>query len=76
MANTDIVQCAACHGRGSWKEPILDFGEGPEESCGYCQGTGRTTKMMNAWIMRWARDARYNPSAAAEAAHQAAMAAK
>ena len=52
MARTDLVQCQGCHGEGGYKEVILDDGSGPWEPCGYCKD-GRTTKMMNAWIMRW-----------------------
>ena len=52
MTRTDLVQCQGCHGEGGYKEVILDDGSGPWEPCGYCKN-GRTTKMMNAWIMRW-----------------------
>lgn len=74
MANTDVVQCAACHGEGGYRERVLEDGSGPWDSCGYCKGAGRTTKLMNAWLMRWARDPYYLPAETAYTAHQAAMA--
>ena len=59
MARTDLVQCQGCHGDGGRTEVILDDGTGPWEPCGYCTD-GRTTKMMNGWIMRWAGLAKKN----------------
>ena len=59
MARTDLVQCQGCHGDGGYKEVILDDGSGPWEPCGYCKD-GRTTKMMNAWIMRWSAQEKKN----------------
>lgn len=32
--------CWACRGEGRRKEPILDDGSGPIETCGYCDGEG------------------------------------
>ena len=77
MARTDIVQCQKCHGDGGHKEVVLDDGSGPWEDCGYCNGTGKTTKMMNAWIMRWSQIGGYLwcPSKADDLLHDHAMAA-
>ena len=54
MSKWSLVQCQNCHGEGGQKEVILDDGSGPMEYCGYCLGTGLTTRWMNCWIMRWA----------------------
>lgn len=37
--------CQDCGGMGGWTEPVLDFGEGPWMTCGWCQGTGK----LDAW---------------------------
>ena len=34
------VPCWICKGEGSWVEPVLDYGEGPEYTCGLCKGAG------------------------------------
>jgi len=73
MGRADFVQCQGCHGSGGYKDVILDDGTGPWEACGYCQGHGRTTKIMNAWVMRWARDSRWCPSDEAIGLHHQAM---
>ena len=73
MSRPDIVQCQGCHGAGGSVDRILDDGSGPWEPCGYCAGTGRTTKMMNAWIMRWAAVGHWTPSDADEDLHSATM---
>jgi hypothetical protein len=75
MARTDIVQCQACHGMRGGEDtgPMYPDDRGPWEPCGCCAETGRTTKMMNAWIMRWARHPSFNPSSYDQATHNAAM---
>lgn len=32
--------CPYCKGKGTWVEPALDDGSGPEYSCGFCNGEG------------------------------------
>lgn len=32
--------CWVCKAKGSWVEPVTDEGQGPTESCGYCDGHG------------------------------------
>lgn len=32
--------CWVCGGKGTWIEPVTDEGQGPLESCGYCEGEG------------------------------------
>lgn len=71
-----LVQCAECHGAGSLVWPLLEDGSGPSEVCGCCRGTGQTTRQMNCWLMRWKRDLSWNPSEAAQLAHDTAMEAK
>jgi DnaJ-class molecular chaperone len=34
-------QCPWCHGAGGYIEPVLDFGQGPWEPCGFCKGIGQ-----------------------------------
>ncbi len=73
MAKLDIVQCQGCHGYGGETDVTLADGTGPWEKCGYCQGTGQTTRMMNGWIMRWARHLSWVPSAMDEYTHSRVM---
>ena len=40
MARKPQLVCQECGGGGGWIEPVLDFGEGPWEQCGWCEGTG------------------------------------
>jgi len=63
-----LVQCAGCHGQGGAVDRV-DWWGGPFEPCGYCQGTGQTTRQMNCWIMRWKKNPAYNPSQESEANH-------
>ncbi len=35
-----IFPCWVCRGQGTWVEPVTDWGEGPTESCNYCDGQG------------------------------------
>lgn len=77
MARTDIVQCQACHGSGGFQDrgPQYPNDRGPFEPCGFCWETGRTTKLMNAWIMRWSQAPSFVPKEADHALHWEAMAA-
>ena len=73
---TDIVQCQSCHGEGGTYDSGWNMPEDVRlfEECGYCQGTGHTTKMMNAWIMRWSpRFPDWSPSEEDIKLHEAAM---
>lgn len=68
-----LVQCQGCHGRGGEKDVILEDGSGPWEPCGYCDSSGQTTRIMNAWIMRWANDPSFCPSKESEERHKRIM---
>ena len=47
-------QCPACQGAGGEIEPILDYGQGPWYTCGYCKGTGRIkNKKFFYQILGW-----------------------
>ena len=37
---TKRFPCPYCRGEGSWVEPVLDDGSGPEYNCGFCGGEG------------------------------------
>ena len=37
---TKSFPCWVCGGKGTWIEPVTDEGQGPRESCGYCEGEG------------------------------------
>ena len=37
------LSCMQCRGRGGETIPILDYGQGPWEACGWCEGTGLMT---------------------------------
>lgn len=47
------LACQECGGMGSFHEAILDYGEGPDYDCGFCEGTGYITPHMRAWWLRW-----------------------
>ena len=64
-----LVQCAGCHGEGGKVDVVLEDGSGPFDECGYCKGTGRTSRQMNYWIMRWRKDPDWIPSAESEKKH-------
>lgn len=40
MTEEKTYKCPACHGEGGKTIPILDYGEGPFEECGFCNGKG------------------------------------
>ena len=35
---TKKFPCPYCKGAGTWVEPVLNYGEGPEYTCGFCEG--------------------------------------
>lgn len=71
--NTDLVQCQGCHGFGGYGTYLLEDGTGPWDFCGFCHGKGRTTKLMNSWIMRWHKCPEYDPPEHLNEAHLTAM---
>ena len=42
-----------CGGMGNYIEPVLDYGEGPTFSCGFCEGTGYLTPYMRGQWLKW-----------------------
>ena len=56
--------CQECGGRGGRIEPVLDFGEGPFELCGWCKDGVITPKNRGIWLSnkydekrrKWYRD--------------------
>lgn len=50
------VSCQACRGRGGHVEPVLDFGEGPWEECGWCEGTGKVTRWVRGLWLRYRKN--------------------
>jgi hypothetical protein len=48
--------CQECGGRGGHIEPVLDWGQGPWEPCGWCEGTGKTTRWLRGL---WLTEKRY-----------------
>lgn len=47
--------CQECAGRGGAIEPVLDYGQGPWEPCGWCEGTGKVTRWLRG---QWLREKR------------------
>lgn len=45
--------CQECGGAGGEVDVILDDGTGPWEMCGYCEGTGLTTRWIRGEWLRW-----------------------
>lgn len=52
------LPCQDCKGEGGEIEPILDFGEGPFIECGWCLGTGKTTRWLRGQWLRYKREAK------------------
>jgi hypothetical protein len=52
------LPCQECHGMGGETVPILDYGVGPWESCGWCEGTGLVTKHIRGQWLKYKREAK------------------
>ena len=50
--------CQECGGDGGEIEPVLDYGQGPWISCGFCEGTGLVTRWMRGQWLRWKKEAK------------------
>jgi len=50
--------CQECGGMGGEVVPVLDYGQGPWEPCGFCEGTGKITSWWRGWWLRWKREAK------------------
>ena len=48
--------CQECGGEGGAIEPILDDGSGPWEECGWCAGTGKTTRWLRGQWLKYKRE--------------------
>ena len=46
------LTCMDCHGRGGETIPVLDYGQGPFEECGWCEGTGYMTPFHRGLWLR------------------------
>jgi hypothetical protein len=49
--------CQDCGGAGGEIEVVLDFGEGPWEECGWCEGTGLVTPFLRGMWLAYKRKA-------------------
>ena len=45
--------CQECGGAGGETDVILDDGTGPWDECGWCLGTGKTTRWLRGQWLRW-----------------------
>lgn len=52
IANSRLV-CQECGGAGGRTDPILDYGEGPWDECGFCEGTGKVTPYLRGLWLRY-----------------------
>jgi len=50
-----VLTCQACHGHGGRVEPVLDYGEGPWEPCGWCDNTGEISPENRGLWLTWKR---------------------
>jgi hypothetical protein len=57
------LPCQDCGGRGGYTEVICELG-GPFYVCGFCHGTGRTTRHLRGLWLRWKRSEKRLRSAA------------
>lgn len=48
--------CQECRGAGGETDVVLDFGQGPFVSCGFCEGTGYVTPWMRGRWLRWKKE--------------------
>ena len=49
------LPCQECRGRGGYEEVILE-GRGPWYDCGFCYGTGQTTRWLKGVWLRMMRE--------------------
>lgn len=45
--------CPECGGSGGYTEAVIDYGQGPFISCGWCDGTGEMTPEQRGEWLRW-----------------------
>lgn len=45
--------CQECGGGGGETVAVLDYGQGPFEECGFCEGTGLVTPWLRGLWLRW-----------------------
>ena len=50
------LTCQECGGLGGEVEPILEYGQGPWLSCGWCEGTGSVTRWGRGAWLRFRKD--------------------
>jgi hypothetical protein len=51
--------CQECRGAGGHVEPVLDWGEGPWEDCGWCEGTGLVSGYIRGvWLREKRKEAK------------------
>ena len=50
------LPCQDCGGAGGYKETIDPWLGGPWYECGFCYGTGKTTRWLRGQWLRWKRD--------------------
>lgn len=48
--------CQECRGAGGEVIPILDYGQGPFEQCGWCEGIGYVTPHLRGIWLRYQRE--------------------
>lgn len=49
--NENGLFCQDCRGMGGEHQPMLDDGTGPWDECGWCGGTGLTTRWLRGvWL--------------------------
>lgn len=51
----DGLDCQECGGAGGERYVLLDDGTGPWEPCGWCEGTGKVTRWMRGFWLRYMR---------------------
>lgn len=49
------LTCQECGGAGGEKVPILDYGEGLWEPCGWCEGTGLVSPWLRGQWLKYKR---------------------
>ena len=53
------LPCQACGGYGGEIDPVTDEGQGPWEECGFCLGTGKTSRWLRGqWLTMMRKEKR------------------
>ncbi len=50
------LPCQECGGEGGYVEAVIDYGRGPWQDCGWCEGTGKVTRWVRGLWLQMKRE--------------------